>query len=192
MSKDAARGSSLVHLAHYWDITVLWIHSVTTQCVRMQVSSIEGCFDRRLFRSTKSIRSKTRVSSIEECNYCLSLRSTKVSGQVDVFSLPNVRSEHTPLEKLIFFSRPMDKLKGNIFLARWKKKSFQFSYFFFFFWEKLTIVAPQCSFYTRTVLDSVGCHDRSHNTLKYTRTINGDSLLGCGIAENTIDLNILI
>ena len=33
----------------------------------MQVSSIEGCFDRRSFRS------KTRVSSIEDCNYCLSV-----------------------------------------------------------------------------------------------------------------------
>ena len=34
----------------------------------MQVSSIEGCFNRQ-----KSIRSKTRVSSIEDCNYCLSV-----------------------------------------------------------------------------------------------------------------------
>ena len=33
---------------------------------RMKVSSIEGCFDRQ-----KSIRSKTRVSSIEYCNYCI-------------------------------------------------------------------------------------------------------------------------
>ena len=31
------------------------------------------------------------------------------------------RSEHTPLEKLILFSRSMDKCKVNIFLARWKK-----------------------------------------------------------------------
>ena len=42
-------------------------------------------------------------------------------GQVDVFSLPNVRSEHTPLEKLIFF------------LARWKK--FLLVSYFFFFWR---------------------------------------------------------
>ena len=39
----------------------------------MQVSSIEGCFDRRSFDRQKSIRSKTRVSSIEDCNYCLSV-----------------------------------------------------------------------------------------------------------------------
>ena len=39
----------------------------------MQVSSIEGCFDRRSFDPQKSIRSKTRVSSIEDCNYCLSV-----------------------------------------------------------------------------------------------------------------------
>ena len=57
------------------------------------------------------------------------------------------RSEHTPLEKLIFFSRSMDKWKVNIFLARWKKLLLV-SYFFFFwakplsFWEKLTIFAP--------------------------------------------------
>ena len=30
MNKDGARGSSFVHLAHYWDITDLWIHSVIT------------------------------------------------------------------------------------------------------------------------------------------------------------------
>jgi len=33
-----------------------------------KVVSIEGRFDRQ-----KSIRSKTRVSSIEDCNYCLSV-----------------------------------------------------------------------------------------------------------------------
>ena len=36
--------------------------------VRSKVVSIEGRFDRQ-----KSIRSKTRVSSIEDCNYCLSV-----------------------------------------------------------------------------------------------------------------------
>ena len=39
----------------------------------MQVSSIESCFDRSRFDRQKSIRSKTRVSSIEDCNYCLSV-----------------------------------------------------------------------------------------------------------------------
>ena len=36
--------------------------------VRSKVVSIEGRFDRQ-----KSIRWKTRVSSIEDCNYCLSV-----------------------------------------------------------------------------------------------------------------------
>ena len=36
--------------------------------VRSKVVSIDGRFDRQ-----KSIRSKTSISSIEDCNYCLSL-----------------------------------------------------------------------------------------------------------------------
>ena len=41
--------------------------------IRMQVSSIEGRFDRRSFRSTKVDSIEARVSSIEDCNYCLSV-----------------------------------------------------------------------------------------------------------------------
>ena len=93
-----------------------YTHVWECKSVRSKQLSIDGRFDRQ-----KSIRSKTSISSIKvwiSSPPTLNLSSTKVSGQVDVFSLPNVRSEHTPLEKLIFFSRCMDKWKVNISLAR--------------------------------------------------------------------------
>ena len=47
-----------------------------------QVSSIEGRFDRQ-----KSIRSKTRVSSIEDCNYCLSVLNLLFMKSVEKYFL---------------------------------------------------------------------------------------------------------
>ena len=118
----------------------LSLHPLECKSVRSKVVSIDGRFDRQ-----KSIRSKTSISSIKvwiSSPPTLNLSSTKVSGQVDVFSLPNVRSEHTPLEKLIFFSRSMDKWKVNIFLARWKK-FLLVSYFFFFWRDQLKTTFPR-------------------------------------------------
>ena len=54
----------------------------------MQVSSIEGCFDRQ-----KSIRSKTRVSSIKDCNYCLSVLNLLFIKSVEKFFLIQLTSE---------------------------------------------------------------------------------------------------
>ena len=48
--------------------TLMSSRTVECKSVRSKVVSIEGRFDRQ-----KSIRSKTRVSSIEDCNYCLSV-----------------------------------------------------------------------------------------------------------------------
>ena len=119
---------------------LLWDFKSKKIYVRSKVVSIDGRFDRQ-----KSIRSKTSISSIKvwiSSPPTLNLSSTKVSGQVDVFSLPNVRSEHTPLEKLIFFSRSMDKWKVNIFLARWKK-FLLVSHFFFFWRDQLKTTFPR-------------------------------------------------
>ena len=50
--------------------------------VRSKVVSIEGRFDRQ-----KSIRSKTRVSSIEDCNYCLSVLNLLFMKSVEKYFL---------------------------------------------------------------------------------------------------------
>lgn len=101
--------------------------------------STRKCFQQRLisFRSVLSESDNLFVSSWSRTS-----RRFLTNQRSFVY-----RSEHTPLEKLIFFSRSMDKWKVNIFLARWKKLLLV-SYFFFFwakplsFWEKLTIFAP--------------------------------------------------
>ena len=60
--------------------------------LEMQASSIEGRFDRQ-----KSIRSKTRVSSIEDCNYCLSVLNLlfmKSAEKYFLIQLTHVFKEH--------------------------------------------------------------------------------------------------
>ena len=66
-----------VYLSRYkwlikWNHEGKWSNSkqarIAEFVLNLQLSSMEGCFDRQ-----KSIPSKTRVSSIEDCNYCLTV-----------------------------------------------------------------------------------------------------------------------
>ena len=60
----------VIYLSHVIASKRSWKAGSNQECksVRSKVVSIEGRLDRQ-----KSIRSKTRVSSIEDCNYCLSV-----------------------------------------------------------------------------------------------------------------------